>query len=481
MEFLTHLRPVDLDSDEDGIPDNVEAGSNPANPTDSDADGIPDYLEQDSDNDGISDSVEAGNTGTPADADGNGIPDFQQADSDVDGDRIPDSIEGTVDTDGDGTPDYLDLDSDNDGVSDLIESEFGMADVLETEPESGIENYELPDIDGDGINDYRDSDSDNDGLFDTTESDHPDENLDGIIDTAVVGGSFNVRRNTLNVSMENGLADGAGLKPRNTDNDGVADFRDFDSENDSILDIAEAFGIAADANNDGMLDNFTDTDSNGIDDLFHTESAAPFDTDGDGITDSIEIDSDGDGITDLTESGGIDNDGDGVIDNFADANGDGIDDAFAAIPTIPNDSDGDGIPDFQDTDSDNDGISDLLESGGIDADGDGNADSLLASSALPDINGDGIPDYLQSIGADITPQPEAELEPELFGKRFYTDRSNTTFARHTGTDGSSAATPHRISDSAWCKKIGQGCNNCGRYRIVFYQWLQHDWTGKEYQ
>jgi len=66
-----------------------------------------------------------------------------------------------------------------------------------------------------------------------------------------------------------------------------------------------------------------------------------------------------------------------------------------------------------------------------------------------------------------------------FGKRFYTDRSNTTFARHTGTDGSSAATPHRISDSAWCKKIGQGCNNCGRYRIVFYQWLQHDWTGKE--
>jgi len=213
--------------------------------------------------------------------------------------------------------------------------------------------------------------------------------------------------------MENGLADGAGLKPRNTDNDGVADFRDFDSENDSILDIAEAFGIAADANNDGMLDNFTDTDSNGIDDLFHTESAAPFDTDGDGITDSIEIDSDGDGITDLTESGGIDNDGDGVIDNFADANGDGIDDAFAAIPTIPNDSDGDGIPDFQDTDSDNDGISDLLESGGIDADGDGNADSLLASSALPDINGDGIPDYLQSIGADITPQPEAELEPEL--------------------------------------------------------------------
>jgi fimbrial isopeptide formation D2 family protein/uncharacterized repeat protein (TIGR01451 family) len=42
----------DTDSDDDGIPDSVEAGPNPSTPVDTDSDGTPDYRDTDSDNDG---------------------------------------------------------------------------------------------------------------------------------------------------------------------------------------------------------------------------------------------------------------------------------------------------------------------------------------------------------------------------------------------------------------------------------------------
>nr|MBP5984567.1 gliding motility-associated C-terminal domain-containing protein [Fluviicola sp.] len=118
---------LDLDSDNDGIPDSVEKGPNGATPVDTDGDGTPDFQDLDSDGDGIPDTVEAGVDPTnPVDTDGDGTPDFQDVDSD--GDGIPDTVEAGVDptnpadTDGDGTPDYLDLDSDGDGVSDAQEA-----------------------------------------------------------------------------------------------------------------------------------------------------------------------------------------------------------------------------------------------------------------------------------------------------------------------------------------------------------------------
>jgi len=212
-----------------------------------------------------------------------------------------------------------------------------------------------------------------------------------------------------------GLATDAGGLPRNTDADGLADFRDGDSDNDGIMDVVESFGLAFDADNDGMLDDFVDADGNGVDDNFLAAPLAPTDTDGDGIIDANEIDADGDGITDLIESGGFDADNDGTIDGFADADGDGIDDGVAAVPGLLVDTDGDGIPDFQELDSDNDGVSDLLETGGTDADGDGMADTLTTGAALPDSDGDGIPDFQEIDGADpvVTPEPgePAPAEP----------------------------------------------------------------------
>ena len=93
--------------------------------TDSDGDGLFDFIDLDSDNDGIPDNVEAQSTenydapsSTWADADGDGLADqYDQNDS-----GVPGSI-GLIppDTDGDGIRDFIDTDSDNDGYTDCEE------------------------------------------------------------------------------------------------------------------------------------------------------------------------------------------------------------------------------------------------------------------------------------------------------------------------------------------------------------------------
>jgi hypothetical protein len=80
------------------------------------------------------------------------------------------------------------------------------------------------------------------------------------------------------------------------------------------------------------------------------------DTDGDGIANSLDLDSDNDGIPDNVEAQTtsgytLPN---GVVDT------DGVDTAYTGGLT-PVDSEGDGIPDYYDSDSDNDGDTDLDE------------------------------------------------------------------------------------------------------------------------
>jgi hypothetical protein len=83
-------------------------------------------------------------------------------------------------------------------------------------------------------------------------------------------------------------------------------------------------------------------------------------------------DTDGDGIPDVAQ----DQDGDGVLDEDEDIDGDGdLDD---------DDSDGDGTPDYLDTDDDGDGVDTIDE----DVDGDG--------YYTDDTDGDGTPDYLDT-------------------------------------------------------------------------------------
>jgi len=164
---------------------------------DSDGDGTPNIFDLDSDNDGIADVIEAG--GTDPDNDGRiGT----GAITDTDGDGLSD----IVDTDNGGTPlaepnsdsdalkNYMDIDSDNDGIVDNIE---GQATDSYTAPSGTDANnngwddaYDgneggtaiaLVNTDNTDTPDYIDTNSDNDGGDDATEA--YDTDKDGVTDT----------------------------------------------------------------------------------------------------------------------------------------------------------------------------------------------------------------------------------------------------------------------------------------------------------
>ncbi len=136
----------------------------------------------------------------------------------------------------------------------------------------------------------------------------------------------------------------------------------------------------------------------------------PKDTDGDGITDNIDLDSDNDGIPDLIEAGAADIQGDGIVDNLTDLDMDGLADVLdnydsgaggtevtTGTPLTMLDVDGDGIPAYQDLDSDNDGINDVLEAGIPDTDNNGRIDQLNVNGTLSaDADNDGFTDVLDS-------------------------------------------------------------------------------------
>lgn len=251
--------------------------------------------------------------GLSGDSDNDGIPDI--IDIDDDNDTITDDIEGTSDTDGDGIVDCLDTDSDNDGIPDLIEAfsgsgllflidtdrngrmdanvsvgENGLANVIETAPESGLTDTGNFDFDGDGIRDQHDLDSDNDGIPDVVEAGSSDIDFNGLYD-------FFLDLNG------DGLADRLFTLPiraRDTDEDGAADFRDWDSDQDGLTDLLETSG--EDVDGDGKLDNFIDFNIDGLSDGYSDLARNLIDTDQDGLPDYRDTDSDGDGVTDSEEA-----------------------------------------------------------------------------------------------------------------------------------------------------------------------------------
>ena len=411
-----------FDINGDGIDDRFE-------PDDSDGDGWPDYVDVDSDNDGIPDGIEADNVPvlTGVDTDGDGIDDALDVDSvtgaDANGNGVVDRYEPR-DSDGDGTPDYRDTDSDNDGIHDSAEGDVlfadtdgdGIDDGYDADitggadvDGDGVDDSAAPDNDSDGRPDYRELDSDNDGIPDVVEAGLTDADGDGFVDNATTT-----------------------MMPQDTDLDSSPDYRDPDSDSDGSFDIVAAGYAAYDLNNDGRIDTGffsdpdfdgvasvidpaptvfglfndgdgddlpveldSDDDNDGIPDSVESPGGVDVDSDGDGVVDRMDKDSDNDGIPDSIEaffSTELDMDLDGSIDNFSDTNGDGLADAVSAT-MIPEDSDADGIPDYLDTDSDNDGVYDLLEFtlsayGDYDQDGDGRIDLTT------DSDGDGYVDAL---------------------------------------------------------------------------------------
>lgn len=163
-------------------------------PKNSDIDAFPDQFDLDSDHDGIPDNIEAQGTAfvawTSTDMNGDGL-------SDAYGPGIV-----PVDSDTDGVPNCLDLDSDNDGIYDLIEAGSGandnnldgmvdlsvltvdvngLSDSVETASDSGIIDYTIADSDNDNIPDYLEIDSDDDGCFDAIEAGYDDGDNDGLL------------------------------------------------------------------------------------------------------------------------------------------------------------------------------------------------------------------------------------------------------------------------------------------------------------
>ncbi|WP_296386702.1 T9SS type B sorting domain-containing protein [Winogradskyella sp.] len=163
---------------------------------DTDADGIENALDLDSDNDGIPDYIESL---------GNNFLNLSGFDTNNDGlDDVYNSNAVPIDTDDDTIADYLDLDADNDGIHDLHESgqlgllsdtdsngvvdgpvmnfgANGWIDVAETSPDSGLISYTLNDFDTDSNFSYLDLDSDDDGCSDVVEAGFSDANTDDLL------------------------------------------------------------------------------------------------------------------------------------------------------------------------------------------------------------------------------------------------------------------------------------------------------------
>ena len=212
---------LDIDSDNDGIPDNVEAqttaGYIPPSgidadgnglddaydngglglvPVDTDGDGLPDYVDDDSDNDNVPDFIEA------HDSDFDGVPEVTIIGSDKDNDGLDDGYEGGVaidrdvndeiddpasslpNTDGDAELDYRDIDDDDDGAMTIDEDANGDGD------------YSNDDIDSDGIPDYLEPNFSGDDIevFNVVTP-----NGDGIHDVLTINGLENFPNNSIRI------------------------------------------------------------------------------------------------------------------------------------------------------------------------------------------------------------------------------------------------------------------------------------------
>jgi hypothetical protein len=234
----------------------------------------------------------------------------------------------------------------------------------------------IADADGDGISDAHEGaaaqlDTDRDGTPDYRDLDSDGDSLG---DAAEAG--------------DHDLT----TPPFDSDGDKQPDFRDLDSDGNERDDQLEGLD---DLDSDG-LGNFADLDNDGdnipdIDELGPNPSVAA-DTDNDGNPDLHDRDSDSDGIDDLFETG-ADFDSDGLA-NFRDLDSDGdcrADQVERGAEATPRDSDRDRRYDFLDRDSDNDGVADRTE----DTSCDGTHAAPESSAIRPDTDGDGVSDLIE--------------------------------------------------------------------------------------
>ena len=215
--------------------------------SDSDGDGVINSLDLDSDNDGIPDIIEAG--GTDSDGDGR--------------------VDVTTDTDGDGLVNTYDND-DTDGP-DESGCTFGVdcdlsastSSLFDTNADGTNDNDR--DSDGDGYPNYSDIDSDNDGITDNSEA----QSTSGFVAPSGTDTDGDGLDDAYDVDCSPcGAVTGVAITPVNTDGEADnPDYLDTDSDEDGESDTIEAY----DTNDDGIADTSpagTDSDGDGLDDNF---------------------------------------------------------------------------------------------------------------------------------------------------------------------------------------------------------------------
>ena len=221
-----------------------------------------------------------------------------------------------------------------------------------------------------------------------------------------------------------------------SDGDGIANIFDLDDENDGIPDIEEA-GLKAYSNGLSKMDTsaatWVDANGNGVNDAIDTQIAngtySIADTDGDGVPNYLDLDSDNDSFFDVDESNVLNGDGDINGDgkgDLLDSDKDGILDLYdnkvgfgTTARAYAQDTDSDGIPDYLDLDANNDGIKDITTGlyGSLDANGDGKIDGST------DLDKDGILDSFDTntIAIGSPRDLNRKLELDFDGRNDYAE------------------------------------------------------------
>ncbi|MEJ6617310.1 MAG: thrombospondin type 3 repeat-containing protein, partial [Crocinitomicaceae bacterium] len=322
------------------------------------------------------------------------------------------------DSDNDGLTDDIDVDDDNDGILDVTEcggndpngdnDGDGLPNFLDVDDNSGEHPQYIANADGsvtdytdansDGVPDVYEASADNDVLPNHLDSDSDD---DGCSDAAEAYGTTNADGDADGyygigipaVNPDGSVIAASYTTPVDFNNNLIPDYLDYggfacgiDDDFDGIPDLEECpSDPLLDSDGDGIPD-YLDSDFPGFIDVNGDGVNDNFDNDLDGVINSFDLDSDNDGIPDIIEAGGVDTDGNGQADDLTDTDGDGLVDQYDPTTggnAITNgDTDGDGILNIFDIDSDNDGIYDIIEAGGTDSNNDGYVDNYDPTTGI---------------------------------------------------------------------------------------------------
>ncbi len=493
---------INIGGQGDFVDGEADYGTDPTNP-DTDGDMLPDGWEI---LNGTDPNDPTGDNGPTGDINGDGIPNIDEylGGPDVDGDTLLNIVETNtgifVDENDTGT-DPRNPDTDGDGLPDAWEVAAG------TDPNIPWGDHgPNGDIDGDGITNFEEfmtADTDGDGLPDIVETDtgvfvdendtgtnpmNPDTDGDFLPDGAETNTGTYVDSNDTGTDPLNADTDGDGMPdwwevsladdffPLDPFTDDAAGDRDFDGitnldeylqgdwDGDTLTNGVETnTGTFVDATDTGTNPLDYDTDDDGMPDWWEVlfGGTDPNDPTGDhGATGDINLD----GILNYDEYAAADSDLDGLLNPVETATGIFVDENDTGSNPLNPDTDGDGLPDFDEAtvyptdpnmpDTDGDGLTDYQEIRvyftdplNPDTDGDGLLDgdeiTLESDPFDPDVDHDSLPDGWEydnflDFGGFFEPQDDDSLGDQD------SDGLNNVGEYVLGTDPNDAASPERI-------------------------------------